>query len=681
MSALIKLCALLVIAQPLFGDALHDWSVRLPVDENPHNLKGITYGAGLFVAVGEAGIVQSRDGLAWSPSVLPSLKNSPEAIIFANEKFVAVGASGLILSSPDGVTWAVQLSGTVADLHGLAFGSGQFVAFGTHWDDGALQPISVLLTSPDASVWTEHSLAAGAGQIYKLTYGNGVFVAIDGGFSTFTSSDGISWSQWTNDFSPAGLFFANGLFFAPETGQMHTSRDGIKWLSDPLNLQDPVRSPDLQPYILSLTSGWPLVAVGANGALLLSDDAHQWHEGDSGTYQHLRGVAFGSTAYVAVGDLGTILRSSDGTNWLRVAGHPVTRVSDVTYGTHGFVAIAVDNEAWSNTADVILQSDDGGDWRRIDLKSQGHFASRFVYGNDQYRIISRGSGPDSELVTTMWTSADGVIWSTQELGIQSYFGDACYGADRFIFLGWQCGQDCSTGFPIAITSGIGRSWLTQTLPAPVTQISFGNGLFVAVGGTTNLISTNAFDWQSNSMPAGVSAVTSIAFGDGRFVAVSPHDSMIASSINGEVWETFQTGTPSTEYGLVRFGGGVFVYATDLEIMTSLDGLHWDHRPLPTIDNVSLTPEALAFGANRFLLLHGSGILQSGDILPRLTTPQAMPDSFSFAFSGGVTGESLTIEESPDLVSWTKTPLQLAPVTQVPRSPETPRRFYRVQRSQ
>ena len=44
--------------------------------------------------------------------------------------FVAVGASGTILTSPDGITWTARTSGTTNILYGVTWSGTQFVAVG-----------------------------------------------------------------------------------------------------------------------------------------------------------------------------------------------------------------------------------------------------------------------------------------------------------------------------------------------------------------------------------------------------------------------------------------------------------------------------------------------------------------------------------------------------------------------
>ena len=51
-------------------------------------------------------------------------------ITYGNNLFVAVGVSGTILTSPDGITWTSRTSGTNNWLDGITYGNGLFVAVG-----------------------------------------------------------------------------------------------------------------------------------------------------------------------------------------------------------------------------------------------------------------------------------------------------------------------------------------------------------------------------------------------------------------------------------------------------------------------------------------------------------------------------------------------------------------------
>jgi hypothetical protein len=60
-------------------------------------------------------------------------------VTYGNGLFVAVGDDGAILTSPDGVTWTRRTSSTINPLYGATYGNGTFVAVGLY---------GTILTSP-----------------------------------------------------------------------------------------------------------------------------------------------------------------------------------------------------------------------------------------------------------------------------------------------------------------------------------------------------------------------------------------------------------------------------------------------------------------------------------------------------------------------------------------------------
>jgi hypothetical protein len=112
-------------------------------------------------------------------------------VAHGNGLFVAVGAYGSILTSPDGMNWTPQRSGAGERLFNVAYGNGLFVT-------GHFRLVS---TSTDGLKW---SPAREVGfEILSFGFGNGRFVAAGvhealpgkGGVAIWTSTDGLGWTQ------------------------------------------------------------------------------------------------------------------------------------------------------------------------------------------------------------------------------------------------------------------------------------------------------------------------------------------------------------------------------------------------------------------------------------------------------------------------------------------------------
>jgi hypothetical protein len=237
-------------------------------------------GNGQIVAVGEAGTIIL--GGSWHDQVSNTVKTL-RAIAFGGGLFVAVGDSGLILTSPNDTTWTNQISGTTKCLRSVGHPGGYFTAVG---DSGTI------LTSLDGIVWTNQT----SGTIKNLNavssgnlFGGGSIrgiktVAIgDSGIILTSSDSGKTWNSQTSGTT-------NTLW-------------GIFCLGDDLN------------------GHWLFyITVGAQGTILTSytnvtSPSYSlpgvvWTPQMSGTTRNLYGVSWGyQDSIVAVGDSGTILTS------------------------------------------------------------------------------------------------------------------------------------------------------------------------------------------------------------------------------------------------------------------------------------------------------------------------------------------------------------------------------------
>ena len=177
-----------------------------------------------------------------------SQTNALFSVVYANGLFVAVGESGTVLTSPDGITWGRQNPGTSDNLGPIVFGSGVFLARGsnalfrsndgTNWTSSAWsaeEPIgwlsfandrffvlghdlrvngdhAIIFTSTNTIDWTRYRTSQ-SGAASAVTYANGLYVAVGAGISTvglkyipfvLTSSDAVTWT---------GLYFDSPLYW------------------------------------------------------------------------------------------------------------------------------------------------------------------------------------------------------------------------------------------------------------------------------------------------------------------------------------------------------------------------------------------------------------------------------------------------------------------------------------
>ncbi len=102
------------------------------------NLFGVAWSGTQFVAVGNSGtILTSPNGIAWTTRTSGTTNNLVD-VAWSGTQFVAVGG-GIILTSPDGIAWTRQASGTTNRLLGVVWSGTQSVIVGAN---------GTILTSP-----------------------------------------------------------------------------------------------------------------------------------------------------------------------------------------------------------------------------------------------------------------------------------------------------------------------------------------------------------------------------------------------------------------------------------------------------------------------------------------------------------------------------------------------------
>ena len=186
-------------------------------------------------------------------------------VCYGNGKYVAVGYSGKIAYSSDGINWTAASSPVTVTLTDICYGNGRFVAVGN----------KKILYSMDAVTWT---LIPDSGSDYNFAssvcYGNGKFVAGGGYGKMAYSTDGINWtlvsdSKFSNVSHIYGVRYGNGKFIASGgSGGMVCSANGVTWTAITDSKFD-------SSYINSICYGnGKFVAVSSKGKIAYSEVFH-----------------------------------------------------------------------------------------------------------------------------------------------------------------------------------------------------------------------------------------------------------------------------------------------------------------------------------------------------------------------------------------------------------------------
>jgi hypothetical protein len=148
--------------------------------------------------------------LTWTQRLAPTGVSFSNVEYNGSNMYVAVGASGQLYSSPDGITWTSRTSGFgTSQINDVAFGNGIWVAVG---GDGKIS------SSPDGITWTARTANMGTNMMFKVHFANNTWVAVGGGGGTTNtggitvSSDGLTWTRKSQSLSTGSTEYNSVIF-------------------------------------------------------------------------------------------------------------------------------------------------------------------------------------------------------------------------------------------------------------------------------------------------------------------------------------------------------------------------------------------------------------------------------------------------------------------------------------
>jgi len=441
-------------------------------------------------------------------------------------QYVAVGGGGLIMTSPDGVTWNLQPTPTVQRLQKVIRGGSGYVAVG---EGGAV------LTSPDGNTWTARSTNTRL-TLYDIAWNGTVYVAVGAAGTILTSGNGITWTVQT-------------LLPGP-------SFHGVLWTT---------------------INGGQFVAVGSSLGIVTSPDGMTWIErsynfGDV----ELRDVAEDGTHLVAVGEDFAVLTSTDGTAWSAPSAPPsVTAPTNpdpnrvlgfygIEYIGGEFVAVGTADDVTAPTINSVLVTSVTGDsWSApIDSNTQNMLRSIAPPGPTSYLLAGAGVLKSATSVTGTWN--DVTQGSTANLA-------AIARAGQYVTVG-------ATG--TILSSSDGLTWIDRTDPLVTTAnlhgVAANTSIYVAVGdGGAVVRSTDAATWLPAASVPVASALYDVAWSStySLFIAVGAGGVILTSS-DGSTWYTASSPVADDLHSVTTLHTPYVIGGAVGTILTSLDGTSW-----------------------------------------------------------------------------------------------------------
>jgi hypothetical protein len=258
------------------------------------------------------------------------------------------------------------------------------------------------------------------------------------------------------------VVFHRGLFVAAGTGPCYQdtptvilrSADGLTWARS--------TNQGYNGFFGVTVSPNAIVAVGFWGGTEVSADGINWAFGLYGASVNLNAVAYGIGRYVAVGDnfsvsspRGVMATSTDGINWVapRFFSPPTDAFVTIAFGDGVFWA-ATPTRLYRSTSGTTLIPSVSGDGERI-----------LCFGNNRFVRVGN----------SLMVNTNDIGWIPIPQPTVSTFNTLAFGAGMFV---------ATAGRDVAISAD-GFNWNVRTnaLPGTVFDMTFGNGVFMAVGGT------------------------------------------------------------------------------------------------------------------------------------------------------------------------------------------------------
>jgi len=474
----------------------------------------VTYGAGLFVAVSEKGILTSSNGAVW---VIRDCNSGLRDVTYGGGQFVAVGLAGSVMTSADGVTWVSQGSASTMLLSGVAYGGGKYVAAGF----STMAAPGVILASANGIDWQIVNNPPFA--VWDVTYGGGRFVVV-GQQRTIVSADVVNWTIAPVGDYLGGINYAEGLFWIAAFGQVWVSADGLSWSARSLGSTLPSEQ-GLTLYAIVFGDGRHVVA-GAGGWMAVSTNGTAWSSLSSMPPMDLQDVAYGQGKFVITGRDGRLAVGTRSGPLSIIQLSQDTGFEGITYGGGKFVAVG--------SGGTVAISSNGLDWnmRRTrlgtSLKDVCFGEGQFVIVGDRGTVLTTPGEPDSvphvELTPT---------------------------TEPLTSVAFNAGTYVAVGSSSILVSSNASDWVSYPNAYGHASIASGNGLFMASGGSALWASSNGVTWWQ---ALGGYFDGKVAFAGERFWALSDGSGILMQSSAG--WREFNP-TTSELYG-VAYGDGVFM---------------------------------------------------------------------------------------------------------------------------
>jgi|GEM_PF-4604394 len=335
-------------------------------------LYDIASGDGGIFAVGQVGSIYRYGAFPvipenWVPVNLPNMTNDLHKITYENNRYIAVGAGGALVSSTDGEAWNATNVQGVSGLWAILYHDGKYYAAGengaiVHSTDlnlwSALQANDWLDLSDPDDPNAPSAPGAPTEALYDSVKAGEGFMFVGEGQTMVVYDEG--WMNITGQGGPAVLrsIDVSGkmqvavgedrtlLYLKNDDGgeKEETEEDPVDavwqaWI--------PISGPSSYDLFGVAAHDEHYVAVGQDGVILTSANGKDWTMNDQVTSSTLRSVRWIDDRFYAVGDGGLLISSETGETWKKhaIEGSPSFDFYDIAKGPAGMVIVGAGGEA------------------------------------------------------------------------------------------------------------------------------------------------------------------------------------------------------------------------------------------------------------------------------------------------------------------------------------------------
>jgi hypothetical protein len=613
-------------------------------------LQAVTWGGGRYVAVGGEWVVVSEDGRQWTARQVNGFGAGD--VIWAAGEYLAVGDSG-IWRSAEGLDWTSVDGAAPRNLFRLSHGDGVYVAldrYGRAW-----------MTS-DLASWSSETLGP---NLQDLAYGNGTFVVVGDDGKAWYWQPGRTWEAlgkiapgWLGAVTWGNVGFVTASSQYDEQAQSEyllvlDSWDGRTWWTN--RVDEPMSTPNYLVY-----GDGAYLGVSWNRVVRLAWNGDHWlaesSAGISSSWYSVGDLAYGHSGYVS-SSYSTISVSGDGLLWERLGRMDLRDVE----GTGGrFFVEHLTGDGWHGGYFEIRTSVDAVSWA---LEQSGGFRGDpgpGLTGMNGVVGYLRGG--------TLHLRARDGTWRTVTVAEQGWVSALAAGAGQWVVVGRQPDEAAQRDRVAVYRSVDGEEWEAHfpTFTGDLNRVLHAGEWFYAMGNEENtgevvMQSADGLAWQKSGL-SGRYELYAVAQGKGLYVAAARATAddgrVLLRSADGMNWVVAKRFNLVDVWSAdVEYGSGLFAVTwrswwwqefPEQATYLSRDGVDW-RRHTPSLGG-SVT--AFEYSDGRLVAVGPGGLVLRSQPLVYLGEPRLDANGSITVWFEGEGGREYTVEGTSDLEEWT-----------------------------